>query len=52
MELTKRLSRAEEALQKAREERDESLRANDELGRAVATKDTEIKKVWTDLMTA
>ena len=49
-ELTKLLSWVEEAIKKARPERDMSLRANDKLGQVVAKKDTALKKVRTELM--
>ena len=51
-ELTKRLGQAEEALKKTRAERDEGLRASEELGQAVAKKDLDMKKVWTELTKA
>ena len=51
-ELTKRLSRAEEALKKTRVARDASLRANEELGQAMVKKDAEIKKIRMELMKA
>ena len=44
-ELTKRLSRAEDALKRIRAERDASLHANEEMGQAMVKKDAEIKKI-------
>ena len=44
-ELTKHLSRVEEALKKTRAEGDASLQANEEIGHEVVKKGTEIKKV-------
>ena len=49
VELTKLLSRVEEALKNARAAQDVSLQANEDLGREVAKKDTDIKKARTDL---
>ena len=45
----KRLSRAEEALKKARAEWDVTLRTNEELGQATTKKEAEIKKIRTEL---
>ena len=46
------VSRVEEALKKARAERDTSLQTNKELGQATVKKDTEIKKIRTELTRA
>ena len=48
-ELTKWLSRAKEALKKAREERNVSLRINEELGQTTEKKDVDIKKLWAEV---
>ena len=52
VELTKRLGRAEEALKKARTEWDVGFQGNKDLGREVAKKGVEIKKVRKELTKA